>query len=145
VVILLISHIPQCRILMYGAYVRIRPSLGSVRSHSAEYVVCSRRVAMPLHIMGSVGRIRPYTGDYLLGRIRFQWTTGLRLVRFFRLCSVRSEPFPVASGASCSCIWASLLDFLSIFNILFITFELQTFVYLYPCHFTKLSKFYTYV
>jgi hypothetical protein len=47
----------------------IRPSLGRVRSHSAEYVVCSRRVAMPLHIMGSVGRIRPYTGDDLLGRI----------------------------------------------------------------------------
>jgi hypothetical protein len=39
--------------------------------------VCSRRVAMPLHITRSVGRIRPYTGDDLLGRIRFQWTTGL--------------------------------------------------------------------
>jgi hypothetical protein len=52
--------------------------MGSVR-HSAEYVVCSRRVPMPLHIMGSVGRIRPYTGDDLLGRIRFQWTTGLLL------------------------------------------------------------------
>jgi hypothetical protein len=50
---------------------------GSVR-HSAEYVVCSRRVAMPLHIMGSVGRIRPYTGDDFLGRIRFYWTTELK-------------------------------------------------------------------
>jgi hypothetical protein len=81
VMILPISHIPQWRILMYEAYVRIRTTdpiwMGSVR-HSAEYVVCSRRIAMPLHIMGSVGRIRPYTGDDLLGRLRVQWTTGLR-------------------------------------------------------------------
>jgi hypothetical protein len=27
--------------------------------------------------MEAVGRIRPFTGDDLLGRIRFQWTTGL--------------------------------------------------------------------
>jgi hypothetical protein len=55
------------------------------------------------------------------------------------------------------CIWRILLlylgfiarfvgFFLSIFNILLrITFELQTFVYLCSCHFTKLRKFYTYV
>jgi hypothetical protein len=44
----------------------IRPSLGRVRLHSAEYVVCSRHVAMPLHIMGSVRRIRPtiYSDEY---------------------------------------------------------------------------------
>jgi hypothetical protein len=83
VVILLIWHTPQWHILMCEAYIRIRTTdpiwMGSVR-HSAEYVVCSRRVAMPLHIMGSVGRIRPYTGDDLLGRIWFQWTTSLNLV-----------------------------------------------------------------
>jgi hypothetical protein len=94
VVILLISHIPQWRILMYEAYARIRttpydwshlngirPSLGRVRSHSAEYVVCSRHLAMPLHIRGSVGRIRPYTGGDLLGRIRLY--SPLDLDRFF--------------------------------------------------------------
>jgi hypothetical protein len=54
------------------------------------------------------------------------------------------------------CLWRILLlylgfiarcvVFMSIFNILLlITFELQTFVYLCSSHFTKLSKFYTYV
>jgi hypothetical protein len=40
----------------------------------------------------------------------------------------------------------SICGFLPIFNLLLlITFELQTFVYLCSSHFTKLSKFYTYV
>jgi hypothetical protein len=69
---------------------------------------------------------------------------GLRLVRFLRLYSIRSSPFPLllehlalVLGPRCS-----ICVFLSIFNILLlITFELQIFIYLCSSHLTKLSKF----
>jgi hypothetical protein len=64
------------------------------------------------------------------------------------LCCFRSIPFPLLL-AHLSLVFGlhcSICDFLSIFYVLLlITFELQTFVYLCWSHFTKLSKFYTYV
>jgi hypothetical protein len=76
--------------------------------------------------MGSVGRIRPYTGDDLLGRKRFQWTTGLTLhSRTLRTNADFCTTAFFSTNASCNCLTTDSHDeclfgmnYMSFYNLL---------------------------